>query len=331
MIAEVQLEGTRLRTTVLGLGCANLFRMPSATARRAILDRAFDGGIRHFDTAPMYGMGRSEVELGRFARGRRDQVVIATKFGIRPTACARVAGRVQGPVRRVLAGRPALQEQARTRAANPSSGRLGSLLYERIGYSGTAARSSLERSLRALGTDHVDLLLLHDPEPGSARTDDVCAALAAAETAGQVRTWGIAGEPAAVAAVAGSLPVRPPVRQVRDDVLARAAGSVFDHPAVVFGVLQALGPIADHLAGRPGAIAGGHDEVGVDFGDLGVLADAVLAEALDSNEGGVVLYSSTRPHRIDRAAAVAAARPDPAVVEAVRQVASAIAQQRAEA
>src|SRR3954452_19764418 len=109
MVRTVRLAGTDVVSSALGFGCAGLFHLPARGDRMRLLEAAFDGGVRHFDTAPMYGLGRSEPELGRFVRGRRDQVVIATKFGIAPTAVARALGRVQGPVRRVLASVPSLQ------------------------------------------------------------------------------------------------------------------------------------------------------------------------------------------------------------------------------
>src|SRR4051812_7179235 len=97
------LPGTTLPTSALGLGMGHLFRLPKQADRLRILAAAYDAGIVPIDTAPMYGLGVAEAELGRFARGRRDQLVIATKFGITPTLVARTLSVVQGPPRRVLA------------------------------------------------------------------------------------------------------------------------------------------------------------------------------------------------------------------------------------
>jgi len=57
---RLTLPGTALETTHLELGCAELFRLPSSDQRRRALDRAFEAGIRHFDVAPMYGLGAPE-------------------------------------------------------------------------------------------------------------------------------------------------------------------------------------------------------------------------------------------------------------------------------
>jgi aryl-alcohol dehydrogenase-like predicted oxidoreductase len=79
----------------LGLGCMGMseFYGPADDAQSlAVLERAFDLGVTHFDTADMYGSGHNESLLARFLVGRRDRVVVATKFGIvrRPGEYARV-------------------------------------------------------------------------------------------------------------------------------------------------------------------------------------------------------------------------------------------------
>ncbi len=74
-----------LRASALGLGCMSMseFYGPSDQAEsRATLERAFELGIDFLDTADMYGVGRNEELVGKAVRGRRDKVVIATKFGI---------------------------------------------------------------------------------------------------------------------------------------------------------------------------------------------------------------------------------------------------------
>jgi hypothetical protein len=303
----ITLPGSGLATTSLGFGCADLYREPSAARRARLLAAAHEQGIRHFDAAPMYGLGLAERELGRFARGRRDDVVLATKFGIAPAAAARVLARVQGPVRRVFAAVPALRRQARARAAGPSSGGPGALLYRSTGFDGASARAGLERSLRALGTGHVDLLLLHDPQPGSVRSDDVCESLEAARAEGRVRAWGVAGEREPALAVARGLPDGQPVLQLRDDVLAPDP-AVAAH--ITFGVLGgALTAIAGHVAAAEDRRRRWRDRVGVDCTDPEQLAPLVLRLAARRNPGGVVLFSTIRSEHLRSAAGAMAAPP----------------------
>jgi len=70
--------------TVIGLGCNNFGRRVDLEGTRAVVDAALEAGITFFDTADIYGSphGRSEELLGEVLDGRRDQVVLATKFGM---------------------------------------------------------------------------------------------------------------------------------------------------------------------------------------------------------------------------------------------------------
>ncbi len=88
------LGGSGLAVSALGLGCMGMseFYGPTDDARSlAVMERALELGITHFDTADMYGSGHNEALLARFLAGRRDRVVVATKFGIvrRPGEYAR--------------------------------------------------------------------------------------------------------------------------------------------------------------------------------------------------------------------------------------------------
>lgn len=72
-----------LEVTVVGLGCNNFGGRIDEAATAAVVDAALDEGITFFDTADVYGSrGGSETVLGRLLAGRRDRVVLATKFGM---------------------------------------------------------------------------------------------------------------------------------------------------------------------------------------------------------------------------------------------------------
>ena len=71
-----------LDVPVVGLGCNNFGRRIDLDATRAVVDAALANGVTFFDTADIYGTGASEEFLGQALSGRRDQVVLATKFGM---------------------------------------------------------------------------------------------------------------------------------------------------------------------------------------------------------------------------------------------------------
>ncbi|MFJ4848707.1 MULTISPECIES: aldo/keto reductase [unclassified Streptomyces] len=118
----------------LGFGAAAIAQPPVPDDQAMeCLDAAWDSGFRYFDTAPMYGDGRSELLLGRMLRDRpRDSYLLSTKVG-----------------RLVRPGHP---DTARTGAG---------WIYD---FSHDAVRTSLDESLRRLGVDRVDLVFLHDPD-----------------------------------------------------------------------------------------------------------------------------------------------------------------------
>ena len=73
--------GQGLEVSAVGLGCNNFGRRVDQDGTRAVVDAALDVGVTFFDTAESYGNGQSETYLGHALQGRREQVVLATKFG----------------------------------------------------------------------------------------------------------------------------------------------------------------------------------------------------------------------------------------------------------
>ncbi|MEU1684486.1 aldo/keto reductase [Micromonospora sp. NPDC005707] len=148
-----RLGDSGLVVSVVGIGCNNFGRKLDLDGTRAVVDAALDAGINFFDTADIYGepQGGSEELLGQALKGRRDDVVVATKFGMD----------MHG-----LNG--------------PDHGARGARRY--------IARA-VEASLLRLDTDHIDLYQMHEPDPGTP-IDETLAALDDLVTAGKVRYLG---------------------------------------------------------------------------------------------------------------------------------------------
>ncbi len=138
----VELGSTGLRVSELGLGLASVGGMFAAVPEReavATIDRAWELGVRLFDTAPVYGYGLSERRAGMALRGRpRDEFVLCTKVG-----------------RLIEPGGPDLQPIW----AEPPAG-----VGPRLDYSYDATIRSFEASLERMGIDRIDVLHIHDPE-----------------------------------------------------------------------------------------------------------------------------------------------------------------------
>jgi aryl-alcohol dehydrogenase-like predicted oxidoreductase len=142
-----------LLVSVVGLGCNNFGRRLDNARTRAVVDAAIDEGITLFDTADMYGKnGGSELALGAALKGRRDQVVLATKFG----------------------------HQSADMGYGAAAGSKGGRKYIRL---------AVDKSLARLQTDYIDLYQLHSPDPLTP-VEETIAALDELVTEGKVRYLG---------------------------------------------------------------------------------------------------------------------------------------------
>jgi aryl-alcohol dehydrogenase-like predicted oxidoreductase len=145
-----------LRVSVVGLGCNNMGGRIDLTRTRAVVDAAIEEGVTLFDTAESYGAapGASEELLGEVLAGRRDRVVLATKFGSR-------------------GNRP---DYGLGEAAGTPGGR-------------SYIRRAVEGSLRRLRTDHIDLYQYHFPD-GVTPIEETLEALTELVREGKVRYIG---------------------------------------------------------------------------------------------------------------------------------------------
>jgi aryl-alcohol dehydrogenase-like predicted oxidoreductase len=142
-----------LVVSVVGIGCNNFGGRIDEARTTEVVHAALDLGINLFDTADIYGnpAGSSETLLGRALGSRRDDIVIATKFGMD------------------------------MRGSNgPDWGARGARRY---------VHRAVEASLRRLGTDHIDLYQLHAPDPATP-IDETLRALDDLVRAGKVRYLG---------------------------------------------------------------------------------------------------------------------------------------------
>lgn len=151
------LGNSGLRVSTAGLGCNNFGRAGAATESQegtdAVIHSAIDAGITLFDTADVYGKtpGLSETLMGHSMKGKREGIVLASKFGMD----------MEG-------------------ANGPDWGARGSRRYIRI---------AIEASLRRLQTDWIDLYQLHAPDPLTP-IEESLTALDDLVTEGKIRYYG---------------------------------------------------------------------------------------------------------------------------------------------
>jgi D-threo-aldose 1-dehydrogenase len=271
-----------------------------------VLETAYEVGIRHFDVAPMYGLGMAEPELASFIARRRDECTITTKFGIDLTPLGRMAGRIQRPVRMALHRSPNLGNEIRQSGQNPTAGWVGRMLYSSNGYNAHSAAASLDRSLTSLGTDYIDIFLLHDPGAAIAgHGEELIEYLDGQMSAGRIRSWGVSGDtyesgPVSVVSQRGQ------VTQSRDDLFedGPSDAETYGKARITFGILERTLPaIRSYLErlSEDQQLSWG-TRLGIDLADGSSLANLLLRNALHRNPTGPVLFGSTRVDRVSAAA-----------------------------
>lgn len=140
--------------SAIGLGCMGMSEFYGASDDATsinLLHHAIDIGVAFWDTADMYGTGRNEQLVGRALRGRREQVVLATKFALQRAPDGSFIG---------ISGRPEY------------------------------VRAACDASLRRLGVDHIDLYYQHRVDP-QVPIEDTVGAMAELVTAGKVLHLGL--------------------------------------------------------------------------------------------------------------------------------------------
>ena len=250
----------------LSFGTASLHRLFSAKSRMRILETALENGITHYDTSPFYGFGVGECVLGAFARRHPGQLTVTSKIGLYPRQAL-------GFSRSHIWIRKAIGKLIRE------------LNRPIVNWSISMAAISLEQSLRRLGRDTLDLLMLHEPIQGLFNADEFVTWLESARSAGKIRHWGVAGE------IRGSLPwieERHPLAaivQTRDSIDLREA--------------DALLKVGRALQFTYGYLAAARQR------GAGVSIDEVLRLALARNNTGSIIVSSCDDVHLQRLARVA--------------------------
>jgi aryl-alcohol dehydrogenase-like predicted oxidoreductase len=321
---KVQLDGFALPVGAIGFGCASLGSRVSARQGLRALEEAHAAGVNWFDVAPAYGAGDAETILGEFARSKRQDIMICTKVGLAPPQRNTLLKPLYAAARPLVGALGGLRKAFR---------RMPSTRNVSIPLTPQLVRESLERSLRRLGTEQVDVFALHKPALADIIRDDILRTLQDLRRAGKIGHAGVAGdlqsaqqalqhpEVYTMLQVADD-PLTQPLRQLRAAVAAQPMAMVSHSILGVAGtrelllqVLKARGPAAREQLAQLG--------YGCDAGQA--VADMLVDRALAANAQGVVLLSMfdkqhrdanlrraampLRPETLDRVAELLAAAP----------------------
>jgi D-threo-aldose 1-dehydrogenase len=178
MMPTVEFTKSGISTSRLGFGTSRLHHLHLRKDRQNLLAEAADLGIRHFDTAPAYGDGLAERELGKFLRKRKTECVVATKYGIPPLFLIDAFPGLRLPVG----------------SARAILRRLGIWRTKLPLLSAAGLRRSVHGSLRRLGIEKIDILMLHEATlPRLLEPQELLDELQNLRFRGLIKSFGLAG------------------------------------------------------------------------------------------------------------------------------------------
>ena len=284
-----------IRTTRFGFGCSSLLGLRSARESRALVDAAFDAGIRHFDVARSYGHGESEALLAGALGSRRSQVTITSKFGIpvqRQQPWVRAARTLARPVVKRFSG-------LRGRSKPAASG-----VTQTLAFTAANARASLETTLRELRSDYLDLFLLHEATAGRLRDDGLLAFLHEAVAKGTIRGHGVGSALAAIPDLVNQRPAYCPVVQHESSLLTNDVSLSTGTYRICHGsLLRSLDRI-ERVTQADSVFARAMNEAaGMDVSRREKLAALLLRGAVLKHPDAITLFSARSIPRIQQNAA----------------------------
>ena len=275
----------------IGFGCVRLTSNYSERSAIRNLETAFEEGITHFDVARSYGYGLAEGILGKFLKGKGDRVTITSKFGIFPNNGLLKSLWMQNLARdmfhfskKFAVGRVSRQLAGQAVAKN---------------FDLTAVQHSLETSLRALGTGHINYYLLHEGTVRDASREDLQAFLELQKQKGLIGAYGLGSFrkqwmpdfhklPSAytVLQTDNSYPFEAPDMQlISSQISQRFYFSPLRHLSKIQDVLKLSGIVGKDLSGF---LPGKHDE----------LLDLFLIHQYVSDPQGTFLFTSSKNDKI---------------------------------
>ena len=256
---SIELPRASIRVSRFSFGTASLHHLPTQRSRLRLLSTAADSGFTHFDTSPLYGNGIAEEELGRFFRLHGRDLTVATKVGLYAPHGAG-SNSVSAWSRKLM-------------------GKVFSQLSRPVtNWSIAQAEISLDRSLRRLGRDCVDILFMHEPGPGLFDTDEWLEWFGRQQRSGKIKKWGLAGPVLGMAQWLSSGHPLADVLQVRDGLASKEADALQDNKREMQFTYGYLSEKATRRIDKP--------------------AEHILRSALSRNATGSIVVSTRRSDRI---------------------------------
>lgn len=305
---EIVLANGR-RTTRIAFGCGGLGGSTGWTPSRKLLTTAWDAGIRHFDVAPSYGFGEAEQFLGRAIKEFGSAATVTTKVGIgRGSRPGRLGQLVRSTARVGLAAVPGLRRKLgnKMRAAAP-----------RGQFDTGFVRASVEESLRALGRDHIDVLLLHEAL-ASDLSPELLELLSELQREGKIGVAGAGSRTESLQAM--SWPLSAPLAMAQG-VWRLDGQHLAASPEMAtnrHGVVHNLPQLQSIFEAHPAFAAEVTDRTSIHCAEPRGAVSLLMALALSEAPGGMVIAQSRDPGRVKELASARALSSAAEILTALR-------------
>jgi D-threo-aldose 1-dehydrogenase len=296
LMQSIALGETGRTTTRLGFGCSSVMGGLGHKESLAMLEAAYDAGIRHFDVAPMYGFGEAEGCVGTFLARHPGQVTITTKYGIPPERKQALKAFARSVARPLIKLVPSIKKRLAAAASSVSQANEGP--GPKSAFSADEARASLEHSLRELRVERIDLWLLHEASVADLQDDGLLRLLEDSVAQGKIGSFGVGSGVEKVASLLAERPAYCRVLQYEWSVLdpkIPADGGFRLHHRALGGNFHGFHAA---LTSKPETCRVWSDAVGADLADAETLAQLMLKASLVMNPESVILFSSKRPGHI---------------------------------
>jgi len=282
----------------LGFGCASIMGRVDKKTSLSALGSAFDAGVDYFDVARSYGYGRAEEVVGKFLKGRRDQCVVATKVGIAPSFPGFVSRVLLPAARQLVKKLPALQKLSAQRGPKLAGVSGGN-------FDPSQVVESLETSLRELGTDYVDVLLLHEVAATDLENAELLRCLEEVVRSGKTRAIGVATQVGESARIL-SRETEISLVQVRNR-MDEPGASTLEESSIPFLVTHSAMALDENKRDQLAAWLSRHPEKLLPLQAAGLaesspeeaIPEILLGWAMAANPGGLTLSGMLQPAHVD--------------------------------
>lgn len=166
---------------LLGCGCSTFGGSVSKKAALQTLNFCYDNNIIYYDVARSYGYGQAESIVGELAKGKRDSIIITSKFGIEAPRSFPLKSQLMAVARMVKNNLPGSKKMLGKAA--------GQVLQKKV-FTPEMVIQSLDKTLTELNTDYLDFYLYHESTFDEIMKDDIRAVLDNAKAKGRIRAWG---------------------------------------------------------------------------------------------------------------------------------------------